>query len=111
MKLLGTLQKRSVSNPVPAKIVVGLLSIFALATFACSILAPKTTATATPTGQIGAIEIGTPEMKGNKKDFGIWTGTITSQTSGNLCRKERRSTAAQPIGSRTSTLSWTLQEP
>jgi hypothetical protein len=81
MKLFGTLHKRSGSNPLPAQIILGLLSIIALTSFACATLTPKPTPTPTPTRQIGAIEIGTPELTGNKKDFAIWTGTITSQTS------------------------------
>jgi hypothetical protein len=57
------------------------LLVLALAIFACGGVQPLTGATVTPTGQIGAVEIGTPGLKGNKKNFQIWTGTITSRTS------------------------------
>jgi hypothetical protein len=59
------------------------MGFLALVTFACAALIPTIAgkATPTPTGQIGAIEIGTPGLKGNKRDFQIWSGTITSQTS------------------------------
>jgi hypothetical protein len=55
----------------------------ALSMLACGALLPPVGAavTPTPTGQIGAIEAETPELKGNHKDFQVWTGTITSKTS------------------------------
>ncbi len=81
MKLLDAFHEKSDLKPSWTQIVAGTLSIFAMTTFACAALTPRQTPTPTPTRQIGAIEIGTPELKGNKKDFAIWTGTITSQTS------------------------------
>lgn len=62
---------------------VASLLIIALASFACAALIPSigSGATPTPTGQIGAIEVGTPALNGSKKDYQIWSGTITSQTS------------------------------
>lgn len=56
-------------------------SILSLVTFACSALIPPAGATATPTGQIGAVEVSTPGLKGSKRDLQVWTGTIASQTS------------------------------
>ncbi len=61
----------------PISLIAGC--VIAIATFACATLLPA--ATATPTGQIGAIETGTPGLNGDKKDYQVWTGTITSQTS------------------------------
>jgi hypothetical protein len=60
-----------------------LVTLVALATFACAGLIPAAGAGGTPTATapIGAIEVGTPGLKGDKKDYRIWTGTITSQTS------------------------------
>lgn len=79
MKPFRIINERTGPKRKPQRISLGFLSIFVLTTFACTALNP--TATPTPTGQIGAVEIGTPELKGDKKDFAIWTGTITSQTS------------------------------
>lgn len=56
-------------------------SFLALATLACSALIPTGSATATPTGQIGAVEVSTPGLQGSKRDLQVWTGTITSQTT------------------------------
>lgn len=54
-----------------------------LATFACAALFPPAAAkaTPTPTGQIGAVEAATPGLKGNRGDYQLWSGTITSETS------------------------------
>src|SRR5512136_2575899 len=60
---------------------VFLGSFLTFLTLACSALIPPVRATVTPTGQIGAVEVSTPELKGNKRDLQVWTGTITSQTS------------------------------
>jgi hypothetical protein len=63
--------------------VLSIAGVMLLMAMACSGLVPAGggKATATPTGQIGAIEAGTPGLNGNKKDYEVWTGTITSQTS------------------------------
>jgi hypothetical protein len=66
----------------PLRFVIALaVAILTLSILACSTLIPpiRATATPTPTGQIGAVEIGT--LSGNKRDWQIWAGTITSTTS------------------------------
>ncbi len=59
------------------------LCLLGLTAFACAALPilPPPRITPTPTGQINAIEAGTPAPPVDKKNWQVWHGTIVSQTS------------------------------
>lgn len=69
-------------NPARRRISTGIVILatasLLAASLACNALVPPGRVTPTPTGQINAIEAGTPA---NKKNWQVWAGTITSQTS------------------------------
>jgi hypothetical protein len=64
-------------------LILATASLLLAAGFACTaITAPgKASATPPPTGQINAIEVGTPAQPVDKKNWQVWAGTILSQTS------------------------------